>query len=79
MKKCPLFGRNVTVTRKCLNFGKTPALFVYADFCEDSESGLGSKIGPTQPEIEIMHQMTFITDPAVAVIVADKTRRELTF
>ena len=69
-KKCPLFGRAVTVTRKYLNFEKNLNLNVNEDFREDSESGLGSKIRPTQPEIEFSHFWTLITDPAVTHFVA---------
>ena len=64
-KKCPLFSKAVTVTRKYLNFEKISDFIVNADFREDSESGLGSKIGPTQPEIEKSPFWTLIADPAV--------------
>ena len=54
--KLPLkIGRTVIVTFSGLNYRKTPDLAMNADFCKDSKSGLGSKIGPTQPEIESMH------------------------
>ena len=66
----PLFGRGqkgaVTVTRKYLNFGKTLTLGLNADERKVTEAGLGSKIGPIQPEIEKTHSWTFITDPAVS-------------
>ena len=51
-----------------LNFRKTLTLGVEAKFCEDSESGLGFKIGPTQPEVEKTAFWKFIADPAVKVI-----------
>ena len=62
------------MTRKFLNFGKMTNLIINADFREDSESGLGSKIGPTQPEIENMPCGKFITDPAVFLTVENPKR-----
>ena len=40
-----------------------------ADFCENSKSGIGFKIGPTQPEKKITALWTFIADPAVSLAV----------
>ena len=52
-----------------LNFRKTLTLGVEVNFREDAESGLGFKIGPTQPELEKAVLWTLIADPAVAVSV----------
>ena len=50
-----------------INFGKTPDIGSGAKFCKDSESDLGSEIGPTQQKIRKTPFWKFITDPAVCI------------